>query len=105
ACPAARNKHDISGTPGPTQPYHPSKKNLSEEGDGKIWIVPLATGGGICAYLDFGWDKVKKAITDSLSKDRVTHIAVSDYVDSVDALRKTLELCREKGARIVTLTQ
>ena len=105
ACPGSRNKDSISGTPGPTQPYHPSKDHLSEEGDSKIWIVPLATGGGICAYLDFGWDKVKKVVSDSLDRDRVTHIAVSDYVDSIDTLRKTLALCREKGARIVTLTQ
>jgi len=104
-CPGAREKHEVSWPEGPTQPYHPSYENLSTPGDAAIWLAPIAGYRGVSAYLDLGWEKVRPIIEHSLANDRVANLALSDYVDSADTLRKTLALCREKGARIVTLTQ
>ena len=105
ACPGGRAKHEVTWSNGPAQPYHPSYDNLSEEGDAKIWMVPLAVHNGTCGYLDFGWDKVEAVLEHSLTHDRVTHLALSDYVDNAKTLRQVLTFCKEKGARVATLTQ
>ena len=104
-CPGGRTPAGVSGQPGPTQPYHPSYENVSKEGDGKVWMVPVAVHGGLSAILDFGWDQARGVIENSLTHDRVTHISLSDHVDNTKALRSTLQLCRDRGARVTTLTQ
>lgn len=104
-CPGGRTTQEVAGAPGPTQPYHPSYDDLRQEGDAKTWMVPLAVHGGLCAILDFGWDKIRPIVEHSLAHDRVTHLSLSDHVDNAKTLRNVLELCKEKGARVTTLTQ
>jgi len=103
--PGAKDKNDVARAKGPTQPYNPSYDNISETGDAKILVVPVATYQGVPGHLDLGWDKVKAVIENSLEKNEVTHISLSDAVDNADTLNKVIALCKEKGAKFVTLTQ
>jgi hypothetical protein len=105
ACPGAMDKHKVMRPEGPTQPYHPSYEDLNRPGSAKILVVPLATYKGACGCLDNGWDPVQKVLEHSLSTGEFTHLALSDYVDATETLRRTLAYCKEKGARFITLTQ
>lgn len=104
ACPGARDKHQVRSPEGPTQPYHPSYADLSVAGDAAILMAPIATFGGVCGYLDSGWESAKPVLAHSLEADGVTVLGLSDSVDSVAALRSAIELGLEKGARFVTTT-
>jgi hypothetical protein len=105
ACPAGRDKHGVSRPDGPSQPYHPSYENLNAPGSAKILIAPLATYRGISGCLDHGWEQVKPVIENSLASGEVTVLSLSDYVDNAESLRRAVALCKEKGARFITLTQ
>lgn len=104
ACPGARDKHQVRSPEGPTQPYHPSYTDLTVAGEAGILMAPIATYGGVCGYLDNGWDLVKPVVAHSLDNDEVTVLGVGDSVDAVSALRCAIEMGLEKGARFVTTT-
>ncbi len=105
ACPGATDKHEVTWPAGPTQPYNPSYTDLSQPGDAKLLLAPIATYRGASAILDAGWERSKPVVEHSLAEDGVTVIALSDHLDNVEPLRQALALCREKGATFVTLTQ
>jgi hypothetical protein len=105
ASPGGKTTQEVTWPSGPSHPYHPSYDNLSAEGDAKVWMIPLAVHGGLSGILDFGWDKVRPVVENSLMNDRVTHLSLSDHVDNAKTLRNVLQLCRDKGARVATLTQ
>lgn len=104
ACPGARDKHEVTWPDGPTQPYRPSYDNLNEPGDARLIMAPLATHGGVSGALDQGWDTVRPVLEHSLAENEVTVLALSDDRDNADALRRTLEACRQKRCRFVSLT-
>ena len=51
------------------------------------------------------WDRIQRLVEHSLKSDGVTHLALSDYVDNAETLRRTLGYCKQSGARFTTLTQ
>jgi hypothetical protein len=104
-CPGASAKHGIAWPKGLTQPYHPSYEHLSEAGNAKITMAPITCHYGVCGYLDFGWEKLQPVLDKSLTSDEITNLALSDHVDDTQILKKTIEYCKGKGARFVTLTQ
>jgi len=105
SCPGSTDKHGVMRPPAPDQPYHPSYQDLNTPGDSKVLSVPLASYGGVCGYLDHGWDKIKPVLDQSLASKNVVALALTDNVDDTDTLRKTIALCKERGARFVNLTQ
>jgi hypothetical protein len=105
ACPGAEDKFGVERAAGPDQPYHPSYNSLSDVGPAKIMVAPIATHNGVCGYLDHGWDKVKSVVEHNLANKDVIHLALTDTVDDTETLRKTVALCKEEGARFVTMTQ
>lgn len=105
SCPGAVDKHGVALAEGPSQPYHPSYENLNQPGDARILMAPLATYRGVAGYLDQGWETVQPVLEHSLSNHAVVNLALSDNVDNVETLRRTIAHCQERGARFVTLTQ
>ena len=103
--PGAADKHGVSRPPAPEQPYRPSYENLNKPGDAKILAAPLATHRGVCGYLDLGWEKVQPILDRRLTGTGAIVLAVSDYVGAAETLRKTIALCKERGARFSSLTQ
>jgi len=105
SCPGCADKHGVMRPPAPDQPYHPSYTDLNTAGDAKMLSVPLASHGGVCGYLDNSWEKVEPVLTQNLTNKNIVNLALTDSVDDAETLRKTLTLCKERGARFVTLTQ
>jgi len=105
SCPGSVDKHGVARPPAPTQPYHPSYDDLNKPGDAKMVSAPLAAFKGVCGYLDLGWEKIKPVLEHCGSNCSVVNLALTDCVDNVETLRKTLQYCKEQNSRFVTQTQ
>lgn len=102
--PDADYKMFVDWNGAPHEPYHSDKDDLKKVGSNKMLHVPVAVHNGNHAYLDKGFDAIKPLFEANLDRE-VTCLAVRDYQDSVEDLRKTIRFFREKGAHFTTLTQ
>lgn len=105
SCPGAQDKHGVRLADGPAQPFHPSYENLSNPGHAKVTLAPIATNKGVGGYLDNGWYTTLPLLEQCLVRNEVTVLALTDSVDCVETLTKTMAFCKEKQARFITLTQ
>jgi len=104
----------IDSTPGssagrpvgaPNSPYHPSYTNLHQEGDARLWVVPVANVGGARGYLDEGLDRIKPILDAQLQESPYLSLAMHDCKDNADNLRHVVDSLKKRGARFVTMTQ
>jgi hypothetical protein len=89
----------------PKAPYHPAYSQVNQEGEAKIWIVPLANVNGARGYLDEGFDRVRPIIDAHLAETNYLSLALHDCQDNSENLRQVVHYLKQKGARFVTLTQ
>ena len=89
----------------PKAPYHPSYANLHQEGDAKIWIVPVANVGGARGYLDAGFDRIRPVIDAQIAEASHLSLGICDCSENGANLRHVVSYLKTKQARFVTLTQ
>ena len=89
----------------PKAPYHPSRSNLHQIGDAKLWIAPVANLNGSRGYLDDGFDRLKPVLDAHLATTPIVVLGLSDGVSNGDNLRHVARYLKQMKARFVTLTQ
>ena len=89
----------------PKSPYHSSYSNLHQEGDSKLWLVPVANVGGAHGYIDLGFDRLKPIIESHLSESNILCLGMCDCEDNAENLHHVVSYLKQRGARFVTLTQ
>jgi hypothetical protein len=102
--PDANYKMFVDWTGAPHQPYHSDSGDLKKEGSNKILHIPVATHEGRHGYLDGSFDELVPLLEANLDSE-VICLALRDYQDAADNLRKTIQYFRDKGAHFTTLTQ
>ena len=89
----------------PKTPYHPSRANIHQSGDAKLWIAPVANINGTRGYLDDGFDRLKPVIETHLTLSHILVLGLTDDTSNGDNLRHAINYLKQRRARFVTLTQ
>ncbi len=89
----------------PKSPYHPSRANIHQPGEARLWIAPVANINGARGYLDDGLDRLRPVIDAHLELSHRLVLGLTDNAANGDNLRDTISYLKQKNARFVTLTQ
>ena len=89
----------------PKTPYHPSRANIHQEGEARLWVAPVANVNGARGYLDDGFDRLKPVINAHLAASNLLVLGLTDNASNGDNLRHAVSYLKQMNARFVTLTQ
>ena len=89
----------------PKAPYHPSRANIHQPGDARLWIAPVANVNGARGYLDDGFDRLKPVLEAHLAASHIVVLGLTDDASNGENLRHAISYLKQRSARFVTLTQ
>lgn len=94
----------VDWTGAPHEPYHSDPSDLRKEGSNRMLHLPVATHEGRHGYLDMNWSDLEPLLEANLGREVIT-LAMRDYMDATENLRRTIRWFRERGAHFTTMTQ
>ena len=79
----------------PKAPYHPSRANIHQPGDAKLWIAPVANINGARGYLDDGFDRLKPVIEAHLALSHILVLGLTDDASNGENLRHAISYLKQ----------